>query len=327
MLAVAPGGGQVGQQDGVQRKGNGTMELSQGSARQPLALVGIGCRFPGGVRDAESFWRMLLAGESGVSLVPDDRWNWRRYFHPDPAAPNRITSRRGGFVDGLKLFDAPFWGISPREARRMDPQQRWLLEAAWEALEDAGAPPERLRGADVGVYVGISTHDYSNVQSVDASSIDVHTNSGGAFSIAANRISYQFDFRGPSVAVDTACSSALVAVSQAAHAIWAGECVAALAGGVNAVVTQHCSIGFSKASMLSPSGECFAFDSRANGYVRGEGVGLVFLKPLAAAIADGDPVYAVLKAAVVNQDGRTSSMTIPGAAAQAAMLRRAYQQA
>ena len=149
------------------------MELSQGSARQPLALVGIGCRFPGGVRDAESFWRMLLAGESGVSLVPDDRWNWRRYFHPDPAAPNRITSRRGGFVDGLKLFDAAFWGISPREARRMDPQQRWLLEAAWEALEDAGAPPERLRGADVGVYVGISTHDYSNVQSVDASSIEI----------------------------------------------------------------------------------------------------------------------------------------------------------
>lgn len=302
-------------------------DLKQVVGRQPLALVGIGCRLPGGVRDVESFWAMLVDGRSGITEVPDDRWNSSRYYHPDPAVPGRMSTKWGGFVDQLKSFDAAFWGISPREANRMDPQQRWLLETAWEALEDAGIPPRKLRGTNTGVFLGISSTDYASQQLHDHTNIDVHTNTGGSASIAANRVSYQFDFKGPSVAVDTACSSALVALSLACRAIWSGECEAALAGGVNALITPLSSIGFSKATMLSPCGECFAFDKRANGYVRGEGAGLVYLKPLGRALQDNDPVYAVIRAAVVNQDGHTSSMTIPGVESQSEMLRHAYREA
>ena len=222
-----------------------------------------------------------------------------------------MSTKRGGFIDQLKSFDTTFWGISPREAIRMDPQQRWLLETAWEAIEDAGIAPSSLRGRNIGVFVGISTHDYGSLQSDDLSHYDVYTNSGGTLSISANRISYLFDFIGPSLAVDTACSSSLVAVSQACRAIWSGQCVSALVGGVNALITPHASIGFSKASMLSPSGECFAFDERANGYVRGEGAVVVHIKPVAQAVQDGNPIYALIKSAVVNQDGHTSSMTVP----------------
>jgi len=301
------------------------MERKQ--ALDALALVGFGCRLPGGVRDVDSFWQMLVDGRSGITEVPDDRWNSDRYYHPDPAVPGRMFTKRGGFVDQLKSFDAAFWGISPREAMRMDPQQRWLLETAWEAIEDAGVAPNSLRGGNVGVFVGISTHDYGSLQHDDLSRHDVHTNSGGTLSIAANRISYLFDFKGPSAAVDTACSSALVAVTLACRGIWSGQCDCALAGGVNALITPHAFIGFSKASMLSPTGECFAFDERANGYVRGEGAGVAFLKPLDQALEDGNPIYAVIRSAVVNQDGHTSSMTVPGVESQSEMLRLAYQEA
>ena len=296
-------------------------------ARVPLALVGIGCRLPGGSRDVESFWKMLVEGRSGITEVPADRWNSDRYYHSNPAVPGRMTTKKGGFIDHLKEFDAAFWGISPREAVRMDPQQRWLLETAWEAIEDAGIVPSQLRAGNVGVFVGISTHDYGSLQLDDLLHHDVHTNSGGTLSIAANRISYLFDFKGPSVAVDTACSSALVAVSLACRAIWSGQCEYALAGGVNALITPHASIGFSKASMLSPTGECFAFDERANGYVRGEGAGIILLKPVDQALKDGNPIYAVVRSAVVNQDGHTSSMTVPGVESQSEMLRLAYQEA
>lgn len=294
---------------------------------EPLALAGIGCRFPGGIRDVETFWNVLTEGKSAITEVPSDRWDAERYFHPDGDASGRMITKWGGFVDQLKEFDAAFWGISPREASRMDPQQRWLLETAWEALEDAGVPPSKLRGSRTGVFVGISSNDYGSLQLSDYPQIDVHTNSGGTMSIAANRISYQFDFKGPSVAVDTACSSALVAVSQACQAIWSGECEAALAGGVNALITPHSSVGFSKANMLSPSGKCFAFDARADGYVRGEGAGLVFLEPLSKAIETGDRIYAVIRSAAVNQDGRTSTMTVPSAGSQVEMLQQAYAKA
>ena len=292
-----------------------------------LALVGIGCRLPGGVRDVESFWKLLVDGRSGITEVPDDRWNADRYYHSNLSVPGRMATKWGGFVDQLKSFDAAFWGISRREAMRMDPQQRWLLETAWEALEDAGVAPSRLRGTKTGVFVGISSSDYGNLQLLDPSRIDVHTNTGGTVSVAANRVSYLFDFKGPSMAVDTACSSALVAVSLACRAIWSGECEAALAGGVNALITPNSSIGFSKATMLSPSGECYAFDKRANGYVRGEGAGVVYLKPLSQALEDKDPIYAVIRAARVNQDGHTSSMTVPGVESQSEMLRLAYNDA
>ncbi len=293
----------------------------------PIAIVGIGCRFPGAVVDGESFWRLLVEGRSGIREVPPDRWSLDRYYHPDPAASGTTITRWGGFVDDPDKFDARFWAISPREAIRMDPQQRWLLEVAWEAIEDAGVAPEGLRGANVGVFVGIAGNDYGGVQLPNLKEIDAYTNSGSTLSIAANRLSYAFDLTGPSIAVDTACSSAAVATWMACQNIALGTCQAALVGGVNALITPHATVGFSKASMLSPTGQCFAFDARANGYVRSEGAGVVFLKPLRAALADGDHIYAVIRGAAVNQDGHTSSMTVPSVEGQAAMLREAYEHA
>lgn len=305
----------------------GTQNCCNPAEREPLALVGIGCRFPGGVRDARSFWKLLINRQSGVTEVPPDRWDADRYHHSDSLATERMVTKWGGFVDQLKSFDAAFWGLSPREAMRMDPQQRWLLETAWEALEDAGIPPAALRGSKTGVFVGIAANDYHTLQLLDRHYIDVHTNSGGTLSIASNRVSYMLDLKGPSLSVDTACSSALVAVSLACEAIWSGKCEGALAGGANALITPNSSIGFSKAGMLSPTGQCYAFDERANGYVRGEGAGLVYLKPLSKAQRDGDRIYAVVRSAVVNSDGHTSSMTVPGVESQAELLRQAYAEA
>jgi acyl transferase domain-containing protein/NADPH:quinone reductase-like Zn-dependent oxidoreductase/thioesterase domain-containing protein/NAD(P)-dependent dehydrogenase (short-subunit alcohol dehydrogenase family)/SAM-dependent methyltransferase/acyl carrier protein len=293
----------------------------------PIAIVGIGCRFPGAVVDPESFWKLLVEGRSGVREVPSDRWSIDRYYHPDPAAAGTMITKWGGFVDNLDAFDARFWSISPREAMRMDPQQRWLLEVAWEAIEDAGVAPRQLRGHRIGVFVGIAGNDYGGLQLPNLEGVDAYTNSGSTLSIASNRISYMFDFNGPSISVDTACSSSAVAVAMACQNIWLGSCVEALVGGVNALITPHATVGFSKAAMVSPSGQCFAFDARANGYVRGEGAGVVYLKPLAAALADGNRIYAVIRSAVVNQDGHTSSMTVPSVDKQAEMLRDAYRQA
>ena len=252
----------------------GMLKEADTAVNEPLAIVGIGCRLPGGVVDAETFWVFLAEGRSGIVEVPKNRWNNDRVYHPDATIPGRMQTRWGGFVDNLDEFDARFWGITPREAMRLDPQQRWLLEVAWEAIEDSGAAPSALRGQRVGCFVGIATHDYSVIQG-DLGLADAHTNSGIALSIAANRVSYLLDLKGPSLSVDTACSSSLVALSLACRSIWAGECDAALVGGVNAMCTPHATMGFAKASMLSPDGQCFAFDRRANGYVRGEGAGMV----------------------------------------------------
>ncbi|MDP6858833.1 MAG: type I polyketide synthase, partial [Verrucomicrobiales bacterium] len=298
-------------------------ELNQ----EPLAIVGIACRFPGRANSPESFWDLLIEGKSGIQEVPDDRWDVDRYYHPDSSVPIKMITKWGGFIEDVDKFDASFFGISPREAQRMDPQQRWLLELTWEAFEDAGEKPINWRGSATGVYVGISSNEYGSIQMMGESDIDVHTNSGSTLSIASNRISYLYDLKGPSISVDTACSSALVAVNLACKSIWSGECDAAFAGGVNALLMPDSSIGFSKASMLSPSGQCFAFDARANGYVRGEGAGMILIKPLARAHQDGDRIYATIRAAVVNQDGNTSSMTVPGKESQAAMLSQAYEQA
>lgn len=297
------------------------------TTNEPLAIVGIGCRLPGGVRNPDALWDLLINKHSGIVEVPKDRWDVERYYHPDTAIPIKMHTKWGGFVDNIADFDAQFFGISPREAQRMDPQQRWLLENAWEALEDAGIPPNSLRGSKTGVFVGISSNEYGSIQMMGEAEIDVHTNSGSTLSIASNRISYLFDFKGPSMSVDTACSSALVAVNLACRSIWTGDCTMALAGGVNALLMPDSSIGFSKATMLSPSGQCFAFDARANGYVRGEGAGMIAIKKLSDAEKDGDRIYAIIRASVVNQDGNTSSMTVPGEDSQAAMLDMAYEQA
>jgi amino acid adenylation domain-containing protein len=290
---------------------------------EPVAIVGMGCRFPG-ADGPEAFWRLLMEGVDAVREVPAERWDVERLYDADVRAPGRMTTRWGGFVEGVDRFDAAFFGISPREAARIDPQQRLLLEVAWEALEDAGIDPDRLAGTDTGVFVGISTSDYGQMQLADPSLTDAYAGTGGALSIAANRLSYLLDLRGPSMAVDTACSSSLVAVHLAVASLRAGECDQALVGGANLLLAPQVTVNFSKAGFMSPDGRCRAFDARANGYVRAEGAGAVVLKPLSRARADGDPVYAVIRGTAVGQDGRSNGLTAPSQDAQAAVLRSAY---
>jgi acyl transferase domain-containing protein/acyl carrier protein/predicted O-methyltransferase YrrM len=293
---------------------------------EPIAIVGIGCRFPG-ASGPEAFWQLLMDRRDAIVEVPPTRWNRDALYHDDPtAAPGTIRNRLGGFLDGIEQFDATFFGISPREATAMDPQQRLLLEAGWEAMEDAGLIVDRLRGTKVGVFVGIAAYDYAEIQHgyENRHLIGPHTNTGLALSIAANRISYIFDFRGPSVAVDTACSSSLVAVHLACRSLQARESEIVLVGGVNAILKPEPTIGFSRASMLSPDGRCKTFDARANGYTRGEGAGVVVLKRLSDAVAAGDHIYAVVRGSAVNQDGQTKGMSVPSQEAQEAALCEAF---
>jgi acyl transferase domain-containing protein/NADPH:quinone reductase-like Zn-dependent oxidoreductase/NAD(P)-dependent dehydrogenase (short-subunit alcohol dehydrogenase family)/acyl carrier protein len=290
--------------------------------RDAIAITGIGCRYPGGGNSPEAFWNLLRNGVDAVTEIPPDRWNIPAYFEAKQGLPGKTYSRWGGFIEGIDQFDPGFFGISPREAAFMDPQQRLLLETAWESLEDAGQVVDSEAGSNTGVFVGISTHDYSQMQAVptDKTTIEPHTTTGSVMSIAANRISYLFNFRGPSFIVDTACSSSLVAVHLACRSLWNGECATALAAGVNVILIEDTYIGFSQMSMLSPDGRCKAFDARGNGFVRGEGAGVVVLKPLAAAKADGDRIYAVIRGSAVNQDGRTSSLTVPSVEAQERLI-------
>ena len=284
----------------------------------PIAIIGMACRFPGAA-DLRGFWRLLREGVDAIREVPADRWDPRLF--PD-------ASRWGGFLDRVDGFDPSFFGISPREASYMDPQQRLLLEVAWEALDDAGLPLERCSGRPTGVFVGISTYDYGARELGEADRIaDGYANTGGALSIAANRISYLFDFRGPSMAVDTACSSSLAAAHLACQSLARGESDVALVGGVNLILSPAITIGFSKLKAMAADGRCKTFDARADGYVRGEGAGVVVLKPLAKALADGDRVYAVIRGSALNQDGRTNGLTAPNGLAQEALIRRALESA
>jgi acyl transferase domain-containing protein/NADPH:quinone reductase-like Zn-dependent oxidoreductase/SAM-dependent methyltransferase/acyl carrier protein/short-subunit dehydrogenase len=293
--------------------------------KERIAIIGVGCRFPGGVNDAESLWKFLVEGREGVVEVPSDRWNVERYYDSEPGLAGKSIVRRGGFIDGIDQFDPQFFGISPREAPYVDPQQRLLLETAWEAIEDAGIVLDLERGTDLGVFVGISHNDYQGIQSnaFDHFGISPHTPTGSAHSIAANRISYCLNLHGPSVAMDTACSSALTAVHLACEHIWAGRGDAALAGGVTVMITPGGFIGFSQAGMLSPEGRCAAFDASASGFVRGEGAGMVLLKRLSKAVADGDPIQGVILGTAINQDGHTNGISLPNPAAQARLVRAA----
>ncbi len=290
-----------------------------------IAIIGIGCRFPGGVNDPESFWKLLVEGREAVTDVPPDRWNVERFFDTEPGLPGKSIARRGGFLEDIDQFDPQFFGISPREAPYVDPQHRLLLETAWEAMEDAGLVLDLEGGTNFGVFVGISHNEYQGIQTTpwDHSGIGPHSPTGCAHSIAANRISYCFNLRGPSVAMDTACSSALTAVHAACEHIRAGRGDTALAGGVTVMITAGGFIGFSQAAMLSPEGRCKAFDASANGFVRGEGAGMVVLKRLSRALADGDPIYGVIIGTALNQDGHTNGISLPSAEAQARLVRDA----
>src|SRR5450432_682573 len=293
--------------------------------RDRIAIIGVGCRFPGGVSSKDALWKLLVEGREGIIEVPPDRWNVERYYDAEPGVAGKSIALRGGFIDAIDQFDPQFFGISPREAPYVDPQHRLLLETAWEAMEDAGLVLDFERGTDLGVFVGISHNEYQGIQGTpwEHSGIGPHSPTGCAHSIAANRISYCFNLRGPSVAMDTACSSALTAVYAACEHIRSGRGDLALAGGVTVMITPGGFIGFSQASMLSPDGHCKAFDASANGFVRGEGAGMVLLKRLSKAMEDNDPILAVIVGTSLNQDGHTNGISLPSAQAQARLVRDA----
>jgi acyl transferase domain-containing protein/acyl carrier protein len=299
-----------------------TAELAPAEA---VAIIGMGCRMPGGVSTPEDLWRLLTEGVDAIREVPRERWDVDAYYDPRPVTPGKMSTRWGGFVDGIDQFDAGFFGISPREAASMDPQQRMLLEVAWEALERAGAAPDRLVGSLTGVFVGISTADYSLLQmrAVDPDAFDIYFGTGSAVSVAAGRLAYVLGLQGPCVALDTACSSSLTAVHLACQSLRLGECDLALAGGVNAILTPDALINFSQARMLAPDGRCKTFDASADGFVRGEGCGIVVLKRLSDAIRNGDPILAVVRGSAVNQDGRSNGLTAPNGPSQVAVIRAA----
>ncbi|MBS2127804.1 type I polyketide synthase [Burkholderia thailandensis] len=293
-----------------------------------IAIVGMACRFPGGVENPDAFWKLLCDERDAVTEVPAERFGTDFYQHPSKREPGKSYTFAAGVLDNVAGFDAAFFGISPREATQMDPQQRLLLELAWEAFEDAGVRPADMRGRNCGVYVGVASPDYGNRSMDDLSSVDPYSATGNTLSIASNRVSYLFDLRGPSMSIDTACSSSLVALHQAIQALQAGDAELALAGGVNLLAHPFGFVSFSKASMLSPRGRCRAFDATGDGYVRAEGGAFVLLKPLERALADGDTIHAVIAGSGVNSDGYSpGGISVPGTATQAALLRDVYERA
>src|SRR6266478_6957595 len=295
-----------------------------------VAIVGVAHRLPGADGAALSscgLWQALIEGKDLVTSVDSSRWSIETYSHPRKSEPGTSYTFAAGSIGDISGFDASFFGISPREAEQMEPQQRLLLELAWEAFEDAGIRPSTIRGSDWGVYLGMSAVDHSYRLADDLAGVAATTMTGNTASIAANRISYVFDLRGPSMVVDTACSSSLVAFHQACQSIRGGESAAALVGGVSLHLHPYGFIGFSKASMLSRHGRCGVFDADADGYVRSEGGGVVILKPLAQALADGNRILAVVAATGVNSDGRKAGLTVPSHEAQAELLREVYGRA
>jgi acyl transferase domain-containing protein/acyl-CoA synthetase (AMP-forming)/AMP-acid ligase II/acyl carrier protein len=296
------------------------------SAHEPIAIVGIGCRFPG-ANGPEAFWRMLRDGVDAIAEVPADRWDVNAFYSGRAAKPGGMNTRWGAFIEGVGDFDPQFFGISPREAVHMDPQQRILLETSFEAFEAAGIVPGELAGTNTGVFIGICTADYAHLQAADSAALDTFSTVGSAISISANRLSYTFDFRGPSMVVDSACSSSLTAVQMACESLRSGRSGVALAGGVNLVLTPEWTIASSQAGTMSPDGRCHTFDSGANGYVRGEGCGVVVLKRLSDALRDNDPIVALIRGAAVNQDGRSNGLTAPNPVQQQQVIRLALQDA
>jgi acyl transferase domain-containing protein len=294
----------------------------------PVAIVGIGCRFPGGVVDAHTFWQLLLDGRDAIGEVPADRIDVPRFYDERPATPGRMMSRRGGFLDRIDTFDAAFFGISPREAERMDPQQRLLLETAWESIEDAGLDANRLVGSRSGVFIGQWTSDFESRLFADPHQVDFMMTTGSGRYAASGRLSYALGLRGPSLTIDTACSSSLVAVHLAVRALRSGECTLALAGGANLILQPHITVAYSQSRMMAPDGRCKFGDASGDGYVRSEGVGVVALKRLDDALAADDRIYAVIRGSAVNNDGRSSgSMGTPSAQGQKELLRAAYDDA
>jgi acyl transferase domain-containing protein/acyl carrier protein len=303
---------------------NTRLEKAGQAAAEPLAVIGLGCRFPGGADNPALYWNLLADGREGICEVPPDRWDIDAYFDPDPDLPGKMNTRMGGFLRNIDEFDADFFGISPREAVSMDPQQRLLLEVSWETLENANVNPRILNGSATGVFVGICNSDYHHLlMQGGESEIDAYLATGSAHSIAAGRISYCLGLQGPSISTDTACSSSLVAVHLACQSLRAGECRLALAGGVNLMLSPETTIALTKSRMMSPGGRCRTFDKDADGFVRGEGCGMVALKRLSHAQSDGDNIIALILGSAANQDGRSSGITAPNGPSQAVVIQKA----
>ena len=297
--------------------------------KEPIAIIGMGCRYPGEVNTPEELWELICSKKDGLGPIPPDRWDIDGLYAPEWRRAGKINVNRGGFIKNIDKFDPGFFGISPLEASRMDPQQRMLLEVSYETVEDAGLSLNELSNSRTAVFIGISAHDYADLQNTPQERVNIgsHTNVGSALCITANRISYTYNLKGPSMAIDTACSSSLNAIHMGCRSIWIGDADAAFAGGVNSILKPEPQMGFSKGGYLSPDGICYTFDDRSNGYIRSEGLGLIFLKPLSKAKADGDKIYAVIRGTAINQDGATNGISVPNPDAQAALLKIAYKDA
>lgn len=304
------------------------LEAVERGRSEPIAIIGMACRFPGGVRGPDALWRFLCEGRDAITEVPRERWDIDAIYDPDPAAAGKMVTRWGGFVDDVADFDPLFFGISPREAAAMDPQQRLVLEVVWEALEHAGQAPDRLAGSQTGVFIGISGVDFAHLAlSGPSTSFDSYLATGVVHAVASGRVAYHLGLRGPAISLDTACSSSLVAVHLAVQSLRNRECRMALVGGVNVILTPNVWVGMSRAGMMAADGRCKTFDARGDGYVRAEGCGVVVLKRLSDALADGDEIWAVIRGSAVNQDGRSSGLTAPNGPAQEAVIAAALKDA
>ena len=289
---------------------------------EPIAIVGMGCRFPGGANDPEAYWELLRDGVDAIALVPTERWDIDAYYDSDPDTPGKMYTRYGGFIARVDEFDAQFFGISPREAVNLDPQQRLLLEVSWSALENGGQVPAELAGSKTGVFVGVTTNDYAKLlmPGGDLSQIDTYYLAGNPLNAVAGRVSYTLGLQGPSMAVDTACSSSLVSVHLACQSLRNRECNMALAGGVNLILSPDNTVALCRARMMSPDGRCKTFDANADGFVRGEGCGVLLLKRLSDAIASKDNILALVRGSGINQDGASSGFTVPNKKAQESLI-------
>ncbi|MEM8714173.1 MAG: beta-ketoacyl synthase N-terminal-like domain-containing protein [Cyanobacteria bacterium P01_G01_bin.4] len=297
----------------------------EAARREPIAITGMGCRFPGNADSPEQFWQMLQMGVDAIGDVPDNRWDREAFFDPDPDAPGKMYTCKGGFLQDIVGFDHQFFGISAREAESLDPQQRLLLEVSWEALEHANCPPELLADSSTGVFVGICSNDYGKrlLNEGHCDRIDAFFSTGNALSLAAGRLSYMLGLNGPCLSVDTACSSSLVALHLATQSLRQGECSVALAAGVHLMLSPENTIAFSRTRMLDPDGRCKTFDASAQGYIRGEGCGVLVLKRLSDAQRDGDRILAVVRGTAVNHNGRSSSLISPSGLAQESVIHSA----
>ncbi|HMY14985.1 MAG TPA: polyketide synthase, partial [Polyangium sp.] len=302
------------------------LEALERARTEPIAIVGMACRIPGGANTPESFFKLLEDGVDTISEIPADRWRVEQEGANSEGDTRAL--RWGSFLTNVDRFDAAFFGISPREAESMDPQHRLLLEVTWEALERAGQLPERLMGTKTGVFVGIWAPDYQlRVLTRDPNDLDAYCFTGTVLSTAAGRLSYILGVQGPCMAIDTACSSSLTAIHLACQSLRSGESTMAIAGGVNLMLAPSTTHLLSKTQALSPDGRCKTFDARANGYVRGEGCGMLVLKRLSDAERDGDSILALIRGSAVNQDGRSTGLTAPNVLSQQALLRQALESA